>query len=119
MNYNKRVKINAPQEIIWRHVSSMKGMESWSPWNKYEPDMDKEWSRTSESVCDKMTQEGTNEKVSAGSQTITKLDALDRIDTDIHFLKPQEDTLQGFVELSRADGGTNADGVSTQIWVSQ
>ncbi|MDB4106857.1 hypothetical protein N8368_03000 [Bacteroidia bacterium] len=55
MNSEKTVKIDAPQEIVWRHVSSMKGMDSWSPWNDYEPDMNKEWSGTSGSVGDKMT----------------------------------------------------------------
>ena len=108
MDYEKSIAINAPKTAVWTHINSMKGIDSWSPWNAYEPDMKKQWSGTSGEVGETMTWDGKEENVGAGSQTIKKLDEPNRVETDIIFTRPWESLSNAFVNLEETDGVTTA-----------
>ena len=107
-DYEKSVQINAPVDSVWEHVNSLAGIDSWSPWNDYDPQMKKEWSGTDGTVGATQKWESDSENVGHGEQTIANIEAPHLIETDIHFISPFDSKAKSFVKLDEVNGGTRA-----------
>lgn len=89
-NFEKSVSINSSPEKVWIHTNSLKTMDMWSPWNKLDPNMKKEWTGITGKVGEKVCWEG-NEQAGKGCQEVVKVDPANRkIETKIVFLTPYE-----------------------------
>lgn len=107
-NYEKSILIDASVEDVWQHTSSLEGMESWSPWNDYDPNMKKEFHGEDGSIGASISWESTHENVGSGSQTIAKIIPPSYFETDLKFLLPYESEAVGSVKLSREGNQTKA-----------
>ena len=73
-HFEKSVSINATPDKVWSHTNSLKLMDTWSPWNKLDPNMKKEWTGATGQTGEKNCWEG-NEQAGKGCQEVLKVDA--------------------------------------------
>lgn len=106
MSYEKSMAIDAPIEVVWENVNSLSDMDKWTPWNQYDPNMEKQTSGTDGTVGAKQEWESDVDEVGKGSQTITKLDPPNLIETDLKFYTPYESEAKGYVKLAEEGNGT-------------
>lgn len=107
-NYEKSILIDAHIDDVWKHTSSLEGMESWSPWNDYDPTMNKEFTGEDGTVGAKVSWSSEHEKVGTGSQTIAKIVPPSYFETDLRFVLPYESEATGSVKLSKEGEQTKA-----------
>ena len=107
-NYEKSIMINAPRSVVWENTNSLGDMDKWSPWDEYDPDMQKSWEGTDGTVGAKQSWTSPVEQVGTGSQTITGLYPDEKIETLLEFKEPFESEAQAYVVLTEKDGGTEA-----------
>lgn len=100
-NYEKSISINAPIDSVWNHTSTLEGLERWSPWNDYDPTMEKEFTGEDGKVGAKVSWSSEHEKVGTGSQTIAKIVPPSYFETDLRFVLPYESEAKGSVKLSK------------------
>ncbi len=108
MNYEKSINIDAPIEVVWENVNSLSDLDKWSPLNEYDPNMQKKISGTDGTVGAKQEWESDVDEVGKGSQTITKLDPPNLIETDLKFYTPYESEAKGYVKLVEEGDNTLA-----------
>jgi uncharacterized protein YndB with AHSA1/START domain len=104
-HFEKTVTINAPVEKVWRHVNSMKGINSWSPFMKMDPNMEQSYSGTPGAVGEKYTWSG-NDKAGQGEEVITEMVPNEKMVVDLHFVKPFESKANAVVFLEPEGDGT-------------
>lgn len=75
-------QIDAPAEVVWDHVSVLENHVAWSPWQAMDPTTVNTFSGP-DGVGHKMSWVG--EVTGEGSQTITALDPMNRVDTHLDF----------------------------------
>ncbi len=97
--YEKSISIYAPLEIVWENVNSLDDLDSWSPWNAYDPDMKKEITGTDGTVGATQSWESDVEEVGKGSQTITKIEPPYYFQTALKFYGSYENEAIGYVKL--------------------
>lgn len=107
-NYEKSIVINAPQTVVWENINSLADMDKWSPWDEYDPNMQKTWEGTDGQVGAKQSWTSPVEEVGTGSQTITGLTPNEKIETQLLFMEPFESEAAAYVVLSATEGGTRA-----------
>ena len=104
----KSVSINASPDKVWQHTNSLKTMDQWSPWNKLDPNMKKNWTGTTGKVGEKNCW-GGNENAGKGCQEVVKVDHTNkRIDTKIVFLTPFESVNFAHVQVIPEGNGSKA-----------
>lgn len=109
--YVKRTAtINTPAETVYPYVSSLKAMDSWSPWTSKDPNMVNTYEGTDGTVGAVNKWVSEVEEVGVGSQTITKLEANKSVHTTLNFVKPYESEAYATVRLT-----PNADNSSTKV----
>ncbi len=105
--YEKTIHINAPIDSVWEHTNSLSDLDSWSPWNRKDPNMKKELSGIDGTIGAMESWEGEVEEVGKGNQTISKIEAPYLFETDLHFYEPQEMISKGYIKLKESNGGTD------------
>ncbi|MEM6631411.1 MAG: SRPBCC family protein [Bacteroidota bacterium] len=106
LNYEQSVEIEAPIDHVWEQVNSLQDMDKWSPWNEYDPNMEKEWSGAEGSVGSTQSWVSDHENVGVGSQTIAKVEAPNLMETDLKFMTPFESVAKAHVKLDEMAEGT-------------
>lgn len=107
-HFEKSVSINATPDKVWSNTNSLKAMDTWSPWNKLDPNMKKDWTGNTGQVGEKVCWEG-NEQAGKGCQEVAKIDAANRkIDTKIVFLTPYESENFASVNVVPEGAGSKA-----------
>lgn len=101
----REVIVQAPQNLVFRQVASLRAMDAWSPWSKMDPDMQVTWEGEDGAVGSSMSWIG-NEKVGQGSNTITASDAPNRVETSLRFIEPFESEANTWIEVQAAEGGS-------------
>ena len=106
--FEKSVSINATPDQVWQQTNSLKAMDNWSPWNKFDPNMKKNWTGITGQVGEKNCWEG-NEAAGKGCQEVMKIHpANHQIDTKIVFLTPYESTNFASVKVTPEGNGSKA-----------
>jgi uncharacterized protein YndB with AHSA1/START domain len=108
LNYRKSIVIEADIQKVWENVNSLSAMDSWSPWNQRDPNMEKTFSGTDGKPGATQSWKSPVKNVGEGSQTIQKLDPPNRIDVKLNFIKPFKSTADSYVTLEKSNGGTKA-----------
>jgi len=101
----KDITINAPREKVWSHVSSLREMEKWNPWREKDPNIKADFEGQDGTLGSVYNWSG-NKDVGSGSQTITKLEKPDRVESHLHVIEPFEGEADAFTRLVDAGNGT-------------
>lgn len=97
--------IAAPPEKIFPLINDLHEWVAWSPWEKLDPALRREYSGNASGQGASYAWAGNN-KVGAGSMTITTSLPSARIAMDLHFIRPFEAHNTSEFVLTPTDGGT-------------
>lgn len=103
MSSTRSIVINAPKEVIYQEVKSLKNHEKWSPWKDKAPNMKTTFSGNDGTVGSKYSWESDVEGVGSGSQTITSLTENESVLLDLEF--NGKGKAEGFIYLKDTTGG--------------
>jgi hypothetical protein len=88
----REVIVNKPKQEVFDYVKYLKNQNKFSVWAKIDPDMKTEFRGEDGTVGFVSAWDSENPKAGKGEQKITKIDEGNRIDYEIHFIKPIEST---------------------------
>jgi hypothetical protein len=94
----KSVVINRSQQDIFDYIVLLKNQEEFSAWAKMDPEMKREFRGEDGKVGFVSAWEG-NQEVGKGEQEIKKITPPTRIDYELRFKEPFEDTSFAYLEL--------------------
>lgn len=98
------ITINKPQQEVFNYVKLFKNQENYSVWVMADPNIKLKYEGEDGTVGAKVSWDG-NDDVGAGSQTITKI-TNDRIDVDLHFIRPMEGNQKGATIVTAIDANS-------------
>jgi hypothetical protein len=102
----RQTAIAAPAAAIFPHVNDLKQWEDWSPWAKLDPAAKVTFSGPQSGVGASFQWDG-NDKIGAGTMTITESKPNERIATRTDFVKPFAGTSNADFIFSESGGQTN------------
>lgn len=105
LEVSRQIFVQAPLSAVWEQVSSLRGMDQWSPWNDLDTAMKKTFEGTDGTVGASLHWEG-NQYAGSGRQTIARIEPLHRVDIHIQFLKPFQSEANSTIEVEDNGGGT-------------
>ena len=88
MTAQREIVINKPKQQVFDYIKYVKNQDNYSKWNKLDPDMKKTYEGTDGTPGFVYSWESEKSDVGQGSQTITKVTEGERLDCDLHFIKP-------------------------------
>ena len=101
---SRSILINMPLEKVYNSLRSLKQQQEWSVWGKRDPEIKIEISGIDGEIASMQRWKG-NKDVGEGEQELTKLIPMERIETELRFIKPWKITNTGFFDLKQqADG---------------
>ena len=115
-NYHleRSVSINATHDSVWNYVCTLSNMQKWSPWLDLDPHVQTSIQGTDGTAGAVYTWNG-NKDVGSGTQTITKIQPQQLVETHLHFLKPVDGEADTFTRLVNEAGATKVTWVLTRI----
>ena len=84
----REIVINHPKAKVFNYIKSLRNQDNFSKWATMDPNMKKEYTGTDGTVGFVSSWESENKNVGKGSQQISKIAEGERIDFNIHFIKP-------------------------------
>jgi hypothetical protein len=89
--------ISAPATVVYGHIADFRKWESWSPWEKLDPQMKKTYEGTPGTVGSAYSWDGKGD-AGAGTMTVKMVDPNKRLDIKLEFVKPFESVAKtGFI----------------------
>ncbi|MCB9184921.1 MAG: SRPBCC family protein [Flavobacteriales bacterium] len=85
VRYERSTVIHAAPERILPHLIDFRAWQPWSPWEKLDPDMERNYSGTDRGVGAKYAWSG--KKAGAGTMEVLAVD-VDSVDIDLRFTRP-------------------------------
>jgi effector-binding domain-containing protein len=108
----RSAQVEAPPDLIFPHVASLRKMHTWSPWKDMEKGQVNRWEGEDGAVGSIQYWEG--DTVGKGSQRITALEQGRYVETELKFLEPWEATSQVRLDLEPEGAGTKVTWTMTQ-----
>ncbi|WP_350285491.1 SRPBCC family protein [uncultured Croceitalea sp.] len=103
---SRSIEISKPKNEVFQYLRFLKNQDKWSPWNKKDPDMKKEFRGTDGEVGSVSYWLG-NKDVGEGEQEITKIVDGERVESELRFLKPWKSTSDAYMTTEETtNGGT-------------
>ncbi len=93
---SRSIEIDKPKKEVFENLRFLKNQDSWSPWNKKDPNMEKKFTGTDGEVG-AMSHWIGNKDVGEGEQEITKIVDGERIESELRFLKPWKSTSDAYL----------------------
>jgi hypothetical protein len=110
----REVSINKPKQEIYNYLKYLKNQDNFSVWAKIDPAMKREFRGEDATIGFVSAWDSENPQAGKGEQKIIKMADGERIDYEIHFLKPFESTDYAYLTTEAVnDSVTNVNGVST------
>ncbi len=104
---SRSIDLKAPPAIAYAHVIDFHEWAEWSPWDKLDPAMKKDYSGPPTGVGTKYSWVSTNSDVGSGSMTIVDTTPAEAIGIDLQFTSPFETKNRtDFTFKPTADGTT-------------
>ena len=95
----KQIEINKPKQQVYDYVVLLKNQNNYSKWATMDPTMEKTFSGVDGTVGFVSAWSSTNKNVGTGEQEITKIDPGKRIDYELRFKEPMEDTNNAHITI--------------------
>jgi hypothetical protein len=86
----RSVTINKPKQDVFNYIKLLRNQTHYSKWVMMDPNAKMEYTGTDGTPGFVSAWDSENKHVGKGAQTITKVTDGERIDLDIHFIKPLE-----------------------------
>lgn len=90
MTAQREIVINRSKQEVFDYIKYVKNQDNYSKWNKLDPAMKKTYEGTDGTPGFVYSWTSEKSDVGQGSQTITKVIEGERLDCDLHFIKPFE-----------------------------
>ena len=106
-NYDvsRNIVVGKPVSVVFDYLKYLKNQEQWSPWEKRDPNMKKDFSGTDGQVGATSKWEG-NKEVGTGEQEITGIVENEVVKSELRFLKPWKSQSDAYLKVQEA--GPNA-----------
>lgn len=102
----REVTINKPKQQVYDYVKYLKNQNQFSVWAKIDPEMKTEFRGEDGMVGFVSAWDSQNKKAGKGEQKILKIDEGNRIDYELHFIKPFESTDYASMEFTAVNDST-------------
>lgn len=96
----RKSTINAPQKLVFTQVSVLRNWDNWSPWKEKDPTVQNTYVGTDGEVGSIMKWTGNEDISGTGQLAISAMDAPNKLNYDLSFLKPFEMSSKGGFELT-------------------
>lgn len=100
----RAVVINAPKEVVFKNIKYFSNSEKWSPWKDYDPNMKVTLEGTDGEVGAISRWEG-NKDVGKGSQEITRIEDMKRVEEKLRFIEPFESEADVYLQMDDDSSG--------------
>lgn len=97
MHAEREVVINKPKDDVFNYVKYLKNQNDYSKWGSVDPAMKKAFRGTDGTAGFASAWDSKNGNVGKGEQTIKSVKEGERIDYDIHFIKPMESNATSYM----------------------
>ena len=102
----REVTINKPKQQVFGYVKYLKNQNEFSVWAKIDPGMKTEFRGEDGTEGFVSAWDSQNPKAGKGEQKIVKISGEDRIDYEIHFIKPMESTDYAYMTFGAVNDST-------------
>lgn len=99
----KEITINKPKQQVYDYVVLLKNQDNFSKWAKMDPNMKKEYKGVDGTVGFVSAWDSENGDVGKGEQTIMAIKPGERIDYDLHFIKPFDSKATCYISFKELD----------------
>lgn len=99
-NIEREIMINKNKAEVFEYIRLLKNQDHYSKWNMADINSIREYKGTDGTVGFYTSWDSKNKNVGKGEQTIAKIIEGERIDFDLHFIKPFEGKASSFFALS-------------------
>ncbi len=101
----REITVNKPKQVVFDYIKYLKNQDNFSKWAKMDPNMKKEYKGTDGTVGFVSAWDSDKDDVGKGEQEIKKITEGERVDFNLHFIKPFE----GFADtyMTTAGAGEN------------
>ena len=103
IHVERSAEINAPVDIVFSQVVDLKKMDEWGPWRAEDPDADYTYEGEMGQVGS--ISKWASETIGTGQQEITKIIPNKRIESQLTFIEPFEDTANGNFDFESTESG--------------
>jgi uncharacterized protein YndB with AHSA1/START domain len=86
----REVTINKPRQEVYDYLKYLKNQDNFSKWAMMDPNAKKEYKGTDGTLGFSSSWESDNKNVGKGEQEISKLTEGERIEYNLHFIKPMD-----------------------------
>ena len=106
MKASRDIVINKPNAEVFNYIKYVKNQDNFSIWNKLEPGIKKTYSGTDGTVGFNYAWDSNNGDVGKGEQTITAIKEGERLNCDLHFIKPFDSRAKTFLATAAVNDST-------------
>lgn len=106
-NYHvyRTIEVKRPLGEVFQYIKYVKNQDDWSPWDKKDPDMKKNYIGTDGTVGFKSHWEG-NKQVGEGEQEITNILENEKMESQLRFIKPWKSQSDTYIKVEKIDENT-------------
>lgn len=96
LHVERDVVISRPVDVVFEDLKFVKNHDSWSPWVKKDPNLKQSY-RGEDGTVGFVSAWSGNDEVGVGEQEITQIAEGERIDYELRFKEPMEDTCSAYL----------------------
>ena len=100
----REVTINKPKQEVFDYVKHIKNQDNFAVWMSLDPGMKREYSGIDGTVGFVSGWESNHKQVGHGKQSITAIKEGERVDMQIHFLKPWDNVANAYFTTESVSG---------------
>jgi hypothetical protein len=100
----REITINKPKQEVFNYIKSLKNQNNFSKWAKMDPNMKQEFRGIDGTVGFVSAWESNKKEVGKGEQTIKKIIEGERVEYDLHFIKPFEGRALAYIITESVSG---------------
>ena len=101
---NRSITINQPVSRVFDYLKYLKNQAQWSPWEKKDPNMKKDFEGVDGQVGAISKWEG-NKEVGMGEQELTRIVDNEVVESKLRFFKPWKSESDAYIKVKESDGG--------------
>jgi hypothetical protein len=101
---NRSIVVNQPVSSVFEYLKYLKNQEQWSPWERKDPNMEKEFAGVDGEVGAVSRWKG-NKEVGEGEQEITRVVKDEVVESNLRFFKPWKSQSNAYLRVEESGIG--------------